>query len=182
MKPLEDKEDFIRLRAEGRSYSYITKEIGIAKATCSSWEKDFKREIEQRKADRIQELYNSYYMTKEARIKKLGETLNKINTALEEIDFSQIAPEKLLDYKLKYTEALKEEYIEPSQIKLDGDFTAKDILTGIGDLLTRLQAGTVTPEQATKESAVYTNLLKAYENVELANKIELLESVIGRNN
>ena len=48
-------------------------------------------------------------MTKEARIKKLGDTLEGINTALDGADLSTIPPEKLLDFKLKYTEALKEE-------------------------------------------------------------------------
>lgn len=182
MKTLEDKQEFIRLRAEGKSYRQIYKETGLAKATCASWEKEFKDEIAQLKADKMQELYKSYHMTKEARIKKLGETLNQINTALEGIDLSTVAPEKLLDYKLKYTEALKYEYIEPSNNKLQGDFTAKDILNSIGDLLNRIKAGTVTPEQATKESQVYSNLLKAYENVELADKIKMLESIIGGRN
>lgn len=182
MKTLKEKQEFIKLRAEGLSYRQITKETGLAKDTCRRYEKEFREEINQLKADKMQELYKSYHMTKEARIKKLGETLNQINTALEGIDLSTVAPEKLLDYKLKYTEALKCEYIEPSYNKLQGDFTAKDILNSIGDLLNRIKAGAVTPEQATKESQVYSNLLKAYENVELADKIKMLESIIGGRN
>lgn len=179
MRTLEDKQEFIKLRAEGLSYRQIYKETGLAKATCQSWEKEFKDEINQLKADKMQELYKTYHMTKEARIKRLGETLNQINTALEDTDLSAVAPEKLLDYKLKYTETLKNEYIEPSQNRLEGEFTAKDILNSIGDLLNRIKAGTITPEQATKESQVYSNLLKAYENVELTDKIKTLETVIG---
>lgn len=182
MKTLEDKQEFIRLRAEGMSYRKITKETGLAKATCASWDRELRAEIEQLKADKMQELYKSYHMTKEARIKKLGETLNKINSALEEIDLTTVAPDKLLDYKLKYSDALKSEYVEPSTKDLKENFTAKDILEAIGDLLNRIKAGTVTPEQATKESQVYSNLLKAYENVELADKISLLEGIIGGRN
>ena len=181
-RTLEDKQEFIKLRAEGLSYRQIYKETGLAKATCASWEKELKAEIEQLKADKMQELYKSYHMTREARIKRLGETLSKINDALEAIDLTTVAPDKLLDYKLKYTEALKNEFIEPSTNRLEGDFTAKDILGAIGDLLNRIKAGTVTPEQATKESQVYSNLLKAYENVELAEKISLLEGIIGGRN
>lgn len=181
MKTLEDREQFIKLRAEGRSYAYIMKELGIAKATCSNWENEYKEQINELKADRMRELYNSYYMTKEARIKRLGETLNKINETLEHIDFESIQPDKLLDYKLKYTDALKDEYIEPmpEQEAFKKDFTAKDILNSIGDLLTRLKNGTVSPEQAGKESMILANLLKAFENVELADKIRVLEGVIG---
>lgn len=179
MKPLEDREEFIKLRAEGLSYSQIMQKLGIAKATCSSWEKEFKEQIAELKADRIEELYNSYFMTKEARIKKLGETLNQINTALENADLSTVAPEKLLDYKLKYMEALKEEYIDTTQEAFKEDFNAKDILNHIGDLLNRLKTGTVTPEQATKEGYLITHLLRAYENVELSDKIQLLTGVVG---
>lgn len=179
MKTLDDKENFIRLRAEGKSYNQITQELGIAKATCSNWEKELKGRIQELKADRIEELYNTYFMTKEARIKKLGDTLNKINTALDNADLSQVAPEKLLDYKLKYTEVLKSEYIGTDYNALQEDFNAKDILNNIGNLLNRLKDGTVTPEQATKEGYLITHLLKAYENVELTGKIEFLEGVIG---
>lgn len=179
MKPLEDREQFIRLRAEGKSYAQIMKELGIAKATCSSWEAEYKDKINELKADRMQELYNSYYMTKEARIKKLGDTLNKINDALAGADFSTVAPEKLLDYKLKYTEALKSEYIDSEQEAIKEDFTAKDILNSLGNLLTRLKSGAITPEQASKECMIFNNLIKAYENVELADKIKMLEGIVG---
>lgn len=182
MRTLEDKQEFIKLRAEGLSYRQITKETGLAKDTCRRYEKEFREEINQLKADKMQELYKSYHMTKEARIKKLGETLSKINSALDEVDLSTIAPDKLLDYKLKYMEALKSEYTEPSQNRLEGEFDAKDILNSIGDLLNRIQAGTVTPEQASKEMQAYSNLLKAYENVELADKIRMLEGIIGGRN
>lgn len=181
-RTLEDKQQFIQLRAEGLSYRQIYKETGLAKQTCVNWEKELKEEIEQLKADKMQELYKSYHMTREARIKKLGETLSRINSALEEADLSTMQPDKLLDYKLKYTEALKNEFIEPSQNRLEGEFTPQDILKSIGDLLNRIKAGTVTPEQATKESQVYANLLKAYENVELADKIKMLEAIIGGRN
>lgn len=179
MKNLEDREKFIQLRAEGKSYRQIQEVLGIALATCSSWEAEYKDKINELKGDRMQELYNSYYMTKEARIQKLGDTLNKINDALEGADLSTVAPEKLLDYKLKYVEALKGEYIDTTHKALEGDFTAKDILNSIGDLLTRLKTGAVTPEQASRESAIFSNLLKAYENVELADKIKVLEGIIG---
>jgi hypothetical protein len=51
-------------------------------------------------------------MTREARIRKLGDTLARINTALGGVNLATVPPEKLLDFKLKYTEALKGEYID----------------------------------------------------------------------
>lgn len=180
MKPQEQKTEFIKFRAEGKSYSVIADTLHISKSTCTAWERELKDAITELKQEQLNELYNSYYMTKEARIKKLGDTLDNINTALDGADLSQIPPEKLLEYKLKYTEALKGEYIgggTPYQFKAD-KIKPKDIVTALGDLLNRVRAGEVTPEQANRESSVIANLLKAYDTVEVKEKLNALESVI----
>lgn len=119
-------------------------------------------------------------MVREARIKQLGDTLDEINTALSETDLKDISPEKLLDYKLKYMDALKEEYIElDNGAPLQGDFEAKDILNALGDLLNRLREGSVSKDQASRESLIISNILKAYESTELKEKLEALETIIG---
>lgn len=107
----EIKEQFILLRAENKSYSQIIKELNISKSSCIKLSKKLNSEIAQAKADRLQSLYNDYFMTKEARIQHLGETLKNIDKALEKADLSSLSPKDLLDYKLKYSQALKEEYI-----------------------------------------------------------------------
>lgn len=181
MKPQEQKTEFIRLRAEGKSYSVIADTLHISKSTCTAWERELKDAITELKQEQLNELYSSYYMTKEARIKKLGDTLDSINTALDGADLSQIPPERLLEYKLKYTEALKGEYIgsgTPYQFKAD-KIEPKDIVTALGDLLNRVRAGEVTPEQANRESSVIANLLRAYDTVEVKEKLNALESLIG---
>ena len=180
MKPQDQKTEFIRLRAEGQSYAAISKTLGIAKDTCGKWEQEFRQQISGLKAAQLNELYDAYFMTREARIKKLGATLKDIDKALCRADLSEMAPEKLLDYKLKYMAALKDEFIEPNQgSQLQDNFTAADILNSLGDLLNRIKAGQVTTEQAARESMIFANLLKAYDQVELKAKIEALESVIG---
>lgn len=118
-------------------------------------------------------------MTKEARIRRLGDTLEKINAALEQADFSTVDPAKLLDFKLKYTEALKGEYIGTMPaMELDA-IDAKSIVTALADLLNRVRAGEVTTEQAQKESGILAQLLKAYDTVEVKAKLDELEAIIG---
>lgn len=184
LKPQEQKTEFIRLRAEGRSYSYIADTLHISKSTCSSWEKELQDAIAELKQEQLNELYNSYAMTKEARVKKLGETLNGINEALEAVDLSEIPAEKLLDFKLKYTEALKGEYTGSGKAyQLNkGNIEAKDIVQAYGDLLARVQAGEISTEQASRESAVLANLLKAYDLVEVKAKLDALEAIVGGRN
>ena len=42
MKPQETKTEFIKLRAEGKSYSYIAEALHISKSTCTAWETELK--------------------------------------------------------------------------------------------------------------------------------------------
>ena len=180
MKSQETKAEFIRLRAEGKSYSYIAVTLHISKATCTSWERELKDAIAELKQEQLSELYSSYYMTKEARIKKLGDTLEQINTALDGVDLTAVAPEKLLDFKLKYTEALKEEYTGGGKpYQFSERIETKEIVAALGDLLTRIRAGEITAEQAGRESTVIANLLKAYDTVEVKTKLDALEAIVG---
>lgn len=107
----EIKERFIILRAENKSYSQIIKDLSISKSSCIKLNKELNKEISQAKTDNLLQLYNSFYMTKEAKIKNLGKTLKKIDKAIESIDFTALSPKDLLELKLKYFHALQEEYI-----------------------------------------------------------------------
>lgn len=180
MKPQETKREFIRLRAEGRSYSYIAGQLHISKSTCTEWERELKAEIAELKQEQLNELYTAYGMTKEARIRRLGDTLGKIDEALADFDLSMLPEEKLLDFKLKYSEALKREYTgRETPYSFGGKVEARDIVNALGDLLERTRAGEITPEQAQRESGILATLLKAYETVEVKTKLDALEAVIG---
>lgn len=117
-------------------------------------------------------------MTKEARIRSLGDTLEKINASLQAADFSEVDPAKLLDLKLKYAEALKGEYIGTEAGKKMGAVTAEGILAAFADLHDRVRAGEVSAEQAKNESAVLQSLLRAYDTVEVKRKLDQIESMM----
>ena len=179
MKPQEVKQEYIRLRAEGKSYSCITDKLHISKSTCTKWEQQLAKKIAQLKEEELNTLYDSYHMKKEARIRQLGDTLKKVEDALAKTDLTEVAPEKLLDFKLKYTEALQKEYIatDPA-FKLKESIDAKDIVTALADLLDRVRAGEVTKDQANRESLILSNLLKAYETVEVKAKLDEIEAIV----
>ena len=183
MKPTDQKNEFIRLRAEGKSYTAIAQELNISKATCTAWERELKTEIAEKKKEQLEEMYQAYYMTREARITKLGQTLESIEDALSDADLSQVSPEKLLDYKLKYMEALKQEFIDTTPaIPLDDTFNPRDIIVVLADLLKRIRNREINLDQASRETMVITNILKAYETVELKAKLEALEDLVGGRN
>lgn len=164
------------------SYSYIAEQLHISKSTCTKWEQNLFAEIDELKRAKLEELYESYSMTKQARIKKLGDTLKKINEALANADFSTIDPAKLLDFKLKYTEALKGEYVKQKPNLKSKKLRANSIISAFIDLLNRTQAGDITAGQAQRESFILSNLLKAYDIVEVKDKLEKLEETISNNN
>lgn len=178
MKPTELKKEFIRLRAEGKSYSFIAAELHISKSTCVAWEKELAAQINELKQAELTELCESYGMAKAARIKRLGGTLEKINEVLDKTDFSTVDAAKLLDFKLKYTEALKGEYVGTKPALELENVDGEEIVAALGDLLNRVRAGDVTTEQAQKESLILSQLLKAHYTVNIQSKLEILETIL----
>lgn len=106
MKDEATKRAFVRLRAEGKSYTAIAAELNISKSTCTAWERELQAEITEAQQITRDELTTAYRMTAEARVKELGETLDSINAALAQKDLTQLPADKLLALKLKYTSAL----------------------------------------------------------------------------
>lgn len=151
MKDNKTKLAFIRARSEGKSYNLISKELGISKATCTEWNKSLKDEIATLKDEHTEELYTTYKMSREARIKDLGETLERIDNALQAKDLKDLPIEKLLDYKLKYREALKAEYIEPVE---EPDQTLDGLMEEFNRILKATSIGQLTPATAKAQLAV----------------------------
>lgn len=114
METIDTKQRFIELRAKGWSFDKIAKELGKAKQTLLDWSRDLKEEIANYKALELEALYEGYYLLKEARIRKFGEIIGKLNRELEKRDLSDLPTDKLLGLYLKYSDKVKEEIIEPN--------------------------------------------------------------------
>lgn len=124
-------------------------------------DKELSADIAQIKQKDLEALYQAYGMAKEARVKQLGEIIKKIDKAIDAADLSEIAPEKLLDLKLKYMTAAKAEYIEPAP-PLDDDLCANDLFNAYRDLINRYRAGIIDAGRAKEEAALLDRALKAY--------------------
>jgi len=110
---IQDKEQFIELRAKGYSFDRIAKELGKAKQTLIDWSKDLQDEIANLKGLELEALYERYYLLKESRLQTFGEMLTKIKKEVESRDLSDVPTDKLLDLFLKYNSQVKEEIVEP---------------------------------------------------------------------
>jgi len=175
------KQQFVLMRAENKSYTQIMKALPIGKNKCVELNRELASQIAEQKAENLASLYNSYFMTKEARIKKLGASLKKIDKAIEQADFSGIAPEKLLDLKLKYSQALKKEFTAPADKVEISTITPEAIYSLMLDLLNRVRAGLIDDIQAQKEFTVISGLQKIYEDIELNNKVEAVKAMLEQN-
>ena len=152
MKPTEKKEKFILLRAEGLSYAKIAKELGLSKSTCSKWQQSFADQIKRAREERLEDLYTLYRVGKEAHIKKLGETIQRIDEALSQKDLTEIPADKLLRIKLEYEDRLQEQRTDPTEgAETFKEYTQEEMLKAVALLYERIKAGSVTPQQARTE-------------------------------
>lgn len=117
MKDNETRRRFVELRAAGKSYREIAATLGMNKDTCVSLERDLRKQIAATRNDELDELQERYFVTRAARMRKLGESLARIEAALESVDLATLPPEKLLDMKLKYLAMLKREYVDTAPSK-----------------------------------------------------------------
>lgn len=147
MKNIETKEKFLALRVEGSSIRAASQAAGIDKTTGQKWQKEFEAEIATRKAERLEEAYQKYGAAKVARVTAYGETLARIEEALGKRNLDEVPTEKLLDFKIKYINALAGEFAPiPVEQEKGGEFVAmcQAIIEGA-------ISGEVTPETLAKQ-------------------------------
>lgn len=108
----ELKTQFIELRAKGLSYQKIAKRLKVSKSTLANWSAELEGEIASLRAMELEALYERYYLTKESRIKLLGDQLRAIQAELKTRSLDDVSTEKLLEMELKMLQALQMEHVE----------------------------------------------------------------------
>lgn len=170
MKTTEKKAEFIALRVEGLSFSRIAERLHISKSTAAKWEKDFAEQIADGKAGRLSELYTLYNMSREARIKQLGETIKRIDQAIAKKDLSEIPADKLLRIRLEYAEKLQACYTEPTESTNAefSEYSQREVTEAAAALYADIKSGRITPQQARPLIAALEEMQRAV-NAELDN-------------
>lgn len=102
------------LRARGISYSKIAAEVGVAKQTAIDLCKAQEEAVATLRAIYLEELYEQHRITKEERIAAHASLLERIRTAIQNRDLSDVPTEKLIDLELKLSAALNDEIVEPN--------------------------------------------------------------------
>jgi transposase len=108
----ELKSKFIELRAKGYSYAKIARKLKVSKSTVANWSQELEAEIASLKAIELESLYERYYLTKESRIKLLGDQLKEIRSELKKRELDEVSTDKLIELELKIYQALMDEYVD----------------------------------------------------------------------
>ena len=177
MNRVDDKLKFIELRAKGEPYSKIAKKLKVAKSTLVDWNRELSEEIAEHRTERLRELYDSYFMMKEARIQQLGDTLKAVNKALDTKDLAEMSTGQLLEYKLKLIQELKGEFID-LETETSMKLNAEAILAELMNLLRRFREGHITSGIASRETIILVNALKAYEDTNIEKKLDSIKSIL----
>ncbi len=164
MKRAEEKGRFIELRAQGQSFRQIAEQLNISRDTCSAWQRELDQEIAARERERLEDLYNQYSMHKQGRIKRIGETIERIDAALAEKDLSALPPDKLLELKLKYQRELKEEYTEPATPITESSLEA--ILEQYCIILEKTQSGEIDAARSKAQLAAVKETLSTMKAID----------------
>jgi len=105
----ELKERFIELRAAGHSYEAIAAQLSVSKPTLIEWGKELTLEIQNARAMRLDELFETFAIAKVKRVEAFGKRLQSILAELDKRELKDVPTATLLTLALKYIEAAREE-------------------------------------------------------------------------
>ena len=93
----EQQKQFIQLRAQGKSYSDISAELGISKSSCSNWAKKYAAEIERAKKQKPADSGKAKPVKKDQRLLGFSVTQREITTLKSFEDVMHLAAKIISD-------------------------------------------------------------------------------------
>ena len=118
MKSTEEKERFVELRAEGRSYADIAAALDTSKQTLVTWGKELQKEVANARTLRLDALFETYAVAKAKRVEVFGKRLEAILAELDTRNLADVPTVALLKLALDYGDRLK---AEAAPLTLKGD-------------------------------------------------------------
>lgn len=163
MKQPEKIDQFIILKAQGKSLASIAAALQISKSTAFDWSKQHAEAIKDAQRQRAEELQDLYHREQDEHRQRLKDTLQRIDKALEAKDLEEIPPAQLLRLKLEYLDRLKAEPPEMIPASDFVEYNAAELLQALANILEAIQAGTITAEQSRSALATLEALRKGME-------------------
>lgn len=101
MKDIKIKHRYVELRGLGKPQRAAADELGIGIQTAVRWEREYKEQIENRKAMELEALLERHQMTVQAQIERYGVELARLNEEKDKRDLAKVPTPKLYDMTIK---------------------------------------------------------------------------------
>jgi orotate phosphoribosyltransferase-like protein len=111
MKDTDTRNQFIELRAKGKSYAKISTELGVSKPTLLRWSAELSKEISEAKILEVDGIIEEFALTKLSRIRAIARHLVNVESELSKRDLCQVKTEKLVELALHLGKNLDEEIV-----------------------------------------------------------------------
>ena len=115
----EQQKQFIQLRAQGKSYSDISAELGISKSSCSNWAKKYAAEIERAKKQKPADSGKAKRADYTFLHDWFGNTFKFTGTDKENPDYDIVevmcSPYAMVNWALQYSDRV--EVLEPENVR-----------------------------------------------------------------
>lgn len=113
-KTLDERQQFIELRAKGYSFQKISDELDISKPTLMEWSKDINinRDIQNQRTLVVDDLQERYAVTRRHRIEVFDEFLQKAKDELNKRDMTDVPTDRLISMVIKLSDTLKADETE----------------------------------------------------------------------
>jgi len=123
MEDLTKKQQFVELRAKGKSFAKISDELEVSKTTLIDWSKDLAEEITNLKQIELETLREQYKISREHRIKLYSEQLESIRGELSTRKLNDVPTGKLIDLLFKFSDTISKEDVQPVFARTTSGYT-----------------------------------------------------------
>jgi len=100
------KEQFVELRAHGRSFASIATQLNVSKGTLVAWSKDMKDELGNMRQIQLEAMREKYRMGSERRMELFAKQLEAVEGELATRPLNAVPTERLFDMFMKLTHEL----------------------------------------------------------------------------
>lgn len=107
MKDQETRERFVMMRAKGRSYATISRELGVAKSTLVNWAKEYREQIGNLQTIESEALMEKHKVLQKHRIESLAKMLKTVEKELQTRDLSGVGDAALVKLQLTLLDRLE---------------------------------------------------------------------------
>jgi len=134
-KTLEEKEQFIQLRARGYSFDKIAEELDISKPTLIKWQGELNKQVKEQQYFEMENLLNQYEIMRRNRFEKYSRLLNavfqELETKTEEQELSELSVPELLKLADRLETRLEQDTGKPLlkvELPEDWNFRLEEVL------------------------------------------------------